>query len=57
MLSPDEYKAFLTYADNRSMQAARYGQNLGDTEGVTYRSPEEFRTLLGLNKETDRAAQ
>ncbi len=50
-LTPDEFQAFLAYADNRSGQSAQYGLELGQADGVKYRKPEEFRKLLGLDKE------
>lgn len=42
------YNAFLDYADTRSSMATRYDAPLGQADGVKYRTPEEFRKLLGL---------
>jgi hypothetical protein len=52
-LPPEEFDAFLAYADARSGNAARYGLDLGDAEDVKYRSPEKFRELLGLEEIPD----
>ena len=49
-LTPDELSAFYSYAEIRSNQAEQYGGPLGDTKGVKYRSPEEFRKILGIGK-------
>lgn len=49
-LSPQEFDSFMAYADNRSANAERYGLALGQDEGVKYRSPEQFRKLLGLSE-------
>jgi hypothetical protein len=48
-LHPDQFQEFLAYADNRSANAERYHIGLGATEGVDYRTPEQFRKLLGLD--------
>lgn len=42
--------AFFRFADIRSQNSERYGQPMGETEGVRYRTPEEFRELLGLDR-------
>ena len=54
-LSPSELNAFMQYADSRSGMATEYGIPLGGAEGVKYRTPEQFRTMLGLDKEADDA--
>lgn len=41
---------FLRYADERSRNAELYGLPLGEERDVKYRSPEEFRKLLGLDQ-------
>lgn len=48
-LSPQELSSFMEYADTRSSNADRYGIDLGDSSRVKYRSPEDFRKLLGLD--------
>ena len=49
---PDQgaFEAFMDYANTRSGNAARFGQSLGDAPGVKYRTPEQFRQLLGLDE-------
>lgn len=49
---PDEgaFESFLAYADARSGNAQRFGVALGGDESVQYRSPEQFRQLLGLDE-------
>jgi hypothetical protein len=47
-LSPDELQAFKSYSDTRVGNAERFDLPLGEEKGVTYRSPEEFRDLLGI---------
>lgn len=49
-LKPDELDAFFQYADVRSKTAAQYNLPLGATEGVKYRTPDEFRKILGLGE-------
>lgn len=46
--TPEAFQEFLKYADARSGNAVQYGLDLGQTEGVKYRTPEEFRKLLNL---------
>lgn len=41
---------FLRYVDERTKYAADYGVQLGQRKNVQYRSPEEFRQLLGLDE-------
>jgi hypothetical protein len=41
---------FMAFANTKSQQAAEYGIQLGDEAGVKYRSPEDFRKLLGLDE-------
>jgi hypothetical protein len=48
-LSPQEIQAFMAYADNRATNALNYGVNLGTEKDVSYRSPEDFRKMLGLD--------
>lgn len=48
-LSPSELHAFMDYAGTRSGNAKEYGVDLGDSSQVNYRSPQEFRKLLGLD--------
>lgn len=48
VLSPQEFQQFQTYADMRSTNADRYNIPLVDGDGQ-YRSPEQFRKLLGLD--------
>lgn len=47
-LSDSEYTAFLNYANSRSNNAQRFQLPLGEGKGVEYRSPQDFRDLLGL---------
>ena len=49
-LHPDELQAFMSYVDSRTSNAERFGQPLGEADGVKYRTPEQFRQLLGLEK-------
>ena len=51
VLNPGEMQKFLAYADERSSAAAKHGLPLG--EGKGYRTPEEFRKLLGLDRGDD----
>jgi hypothetical protein len=51
-LSPDEFMAFKSYADIRTNNAQRFGVDLGEQAGIKYRSPEEYRDLLGLGEGT-----
>ena len=48
VLSPGSLHQFMTYLNDRSSYSERYGLPLGEGEG--YRSPDEFRQLLGLDK-------
>jgi hypothetical protein len=50
VLSPGSLKQFMAYLDDRSSYAERYGMPLGQGNGAEYRSPGEFRKLLGLDK-------
>lgn len=45
---PGEFEKFLAYADSFSANAQRFDDSLGAVEGVQYRTPEQFRELLGL---------
>ena len=49
-IEPGDYPKFLDYVDMRSAMAKRYHADLGAADGVEYRTPEEFRKLLGLDK-------
>lgn len=49
-LSAEEYQQFLTYAGERSGEADRWDLKLGDTPGVKFRTPEQFRQELGLTE-------
>lgn len=49
-LDPDQLQQFYNYIDRRSAEAMKYGQPLGEPGRIEYRSPEEFRKLLGLDK-------
>lgn len=45
----ERYRRFLAYADTKSKYSMDHSVGLGPAgNGVTYRSPEEFRQLLGL---------
>ena len=48
VLSPGSLNQFMSYLNDRSQYSERYGLPLGQGEG--YRSPDEFRKLLGLDK-------
>jgi hypothetical protein len=49
-VTPDEYDAFLSYANARSSTAAQLGAPLGNVEGGHYISPRDFRVAFGLVK-------
>lgn len=49
-LHPDEYKLFTEYANDRSTNAMQFGQPLEDIPGVKYRTPQEFRKIMGLGR-------
>jgi len=49
-LSPSEGDAFMRYLNTRSGNAARYNVDLGDAQGVKYKSPEEFRKMFGFDQ-------
>lgn len=49
-LKPEELEEFYRYLDIRTSAADRYRQDLGDERGVKYRSPEEFRAALGIDR-------
>jgi hypothetical protein len=49
-LSPSEFNAFLAYADNRSAMSERYKMPLGQDEKAKYKTPEQFRKMLGLDQ-------
>jgi len=50
-LSPEEFKAFLAYADNRSLMAQRYKIPLGQSKNLL--TADQFRKMLGLTGEYD----
>jgi hypothetical protein len=50
MLKPEELQQFYNYIDRRSAEAAASGAPLGPPGDVQYRSPQEFRELLGIGK-------
>lgn len=45
---PSQISQFVNFADKRSGSAASNNMPLGNTPGVTYRTPSQFRTLLDL---------
>jgi hypothetical protein len=45
--------AFMAYADRRSGLAKEYELPLGETMRVKYRTPQEFREILGLEAPTE----
>jgi hypothetical protein len=45
---------FWAYVDRRSNQSIEGNQPLGLTEGVNYRTPDDFRKAFGLNQRGDR---
>lgn len=49
VLPQNELNEFLGYADRRSGNAEDYHLHLGITDKAQYRSPEEFRKVLGLD--------
>lgn len=49
-LKPDQLQQFYNYIDIRSANAEKFALPLGGTEGVQYRTPEEFRKLLGIGR-------
>lgn len=48
LTEPGVLQEFYNYIDLRSRNAAEHGLSLGTDENIKYRSPEEFRKLLGL---------
>lgn len=48
---PEDYQAFLDYAATRLANAERHGLELGGVPDVKYRTPEQIRKELGLEKE------
>ena len=48
LFKPGEFEAFMAYADARSANAQRFNLNLEQNDGVSYRKPEYFRKMLGL---------
>lgn len=46
----DRYRRFLAYADTKSRYSMDHGVTLGPDQQITYRTPEQFRQLLGLEK-------
>jgi hypothetical protein len=48
-LNDKAYKRFLAYADTKSQYSADRGVGLGGDPAIQYRTPDEFRRLLGLN--------
>ena len=48
------FEDFLGYLNDRSNTAQQFGQDLGDVRGVKYRSPQEFRKMLGMGEGTTR---
>lgn len=51
---PEVIEDFYRYLDLRSKQASEYALPLGQEKNVQYRSPQEFRQLLGLEKGVSR---
>lgn len=47
-LNPAQLQEFYDYVNIRSENAERFSIPLGTTEGIQYRTPEEFRQLLGI---------
>lgn len=50
-LSPSELHAFMSYADQRSAMSQRYKTPLGGDQKAKYKTPEQFRKMLGLDQE------
>lgn len=50
VLTPDEFNAFMDYANNRTAQSDRFDVALGTQEGVQYRNPTQLRKLLGFDE-------
>lgn len=48
------FDEFLGYLNDRSNTAQQFGQDLGDVRGAKYRSPQEFRRMLGMGEGTTR---
>lgn len=46
----EDFPKFVDYLDTRSAMAERYRGVLGSEKGVEYRTPQEFRQMLGLEK-------
>lgn len=49
-MNPSLLEPFMSYVDTRTRLSLDHSLVLGDTEGVDYQTPEEFRVLLGLDK-------
>jgi hypothetical protein len=49
-MGPEYWSKFVQYAESRIRASADYGIPLGQNEAVRYRTPDEYRVLLGLEE-------